>query len=80
MEYGWFDEVLLGLRYFTLDNFIETLKSPEIGVISKQSWDFWQVVLGLETADNSIPPMPHRGCFDVEDIKELEKDNNGPWY
>ena len=56
MTYGTLEEVVVVMRYFSLDDFREGLERAPPGVFDKRSWNYWNLMTGRYPA----PPMPER--------------------
>ncbi len=67
MTYGTDKDTDIARKYFTIKDFIEVLKDPEIGVFDKKSWKYWNLVF---LDPKVIPPLPKRNFSKYPSISQ----------
>ena len=62
MAYGSDDDLATVRQYFKPEDFLAALDNAPAGMFDRQSWTYWQTVLGR----NQVPPRPRRPFWPPE--------------
>ena len=56
MTYGTTEDVIIGRRHFSDEDFREAIENAPPGILDERSWAYWNVMAG----HYPVPPMPRR--------------------
>ena len=69
MTYNNLDDIQIALKYYSLQDFKESLESAIAGIFDIKSWTLWHYLLGY----SKVPPLPKRAFITNKEYKDLYK-------